>query len=222
MVPGKVYLTKLPGNRAGLVRKKKHESRPSSWGIIGIAQAIGPSIFNDKSAKGLHHHSKSASKKERHHPPQPPLQLDHPAPAGTVTAERREGISEEAQTLSPSAAPVTTPASPAVATDSVAKPTCSSCGRYRSHRYQLRHPVAPGKVPKVGVCRKCVQKKTATEVSDSDHHRSRRKHRSRHPHPTETTKWSSYFGIRKVMHGRDHLIGQSLKARRSNGRYSSS
>ena len=60
--------------------------------------------------------------------------------------------------------------------------TCSSCGKFRSPSYHSRHPLAPGELPKPGVCRKCVKEHTSSEDSDEDeswHRRSRPNEKSR-------------------------------------------
>lgn len=71
---------------------------------------------------------------------------------------------------------------PGHADEIVLQHTCSSCGKYRSPNYHSRHPLAPGEVPRPGVCRKCVKEHTSSDDSDeqeSRHRRSRRHERSR-------------------------------------------
>lgn len=59
--------------------------------------------------------------------------------------------------------------------------TCSSCGKFRSPNYHSRHPLAPGELPRPGVCRKCVKEHTSSDDSDEQeirHRRSRRHEKS--------------------------------------------
>ncbi|MCJ1347321.1 hypothetical protein MMC31_005544, partial [Peltigera leucophlebia] len=55
MVPDVLYLTRLAGDRPGLVMLKPEKPRRSSsaFGIIAIAQAISPFFFTEKSIKKL-------------------------------------------------------------------------------------------------------------------------------------------------------------------------
>ena len=62
---------------------------------------------------------------------------------------------------------------------------CSSCGKFRSPSYNLRHPLVVGKVPEPSICRKCINERTSSERSnanDESYHRKRdrrRKYRER-------------------------------------------
>ena len=55
--------------------------------------------------------------------------------------------------------------------------TCASCGKYRSARWQARHPIIPGTSFRPGLCGKCRDKRTSSEEERPRHHRSRRYHR---------------------------------------------
>ena len=52
--------------------------------------------------------------------------------------------------------------------------TCSSCGKFRSTDWQIRHPLVPGVTPTPSVCRKCHGKQTSSEEDyPKRHHKYR-------------------------------------------------
>ena len=55
--------------------------------------------------------------------------------------------------------------------------TCASCGKFRSARWQSRHPLISGTRP--GLCGKCRDKHTSSEEEIPQHHRKRHHHRRR-------------------------------------------
>lgn len=55
--------------------------------------------------------------------------------------------------------------------------TCASCGKYRSARWQARHPLIPGTSSRPGLCGKCRDKHTSSEEERPRHCRRRRHHR---------------------------------------------
>ena len=57
--------------------------------------------------------------------------------------------------------------------------TCVSCGRFRSARWQSRHPLIPGTAPRPGLCGRCRDKHTSSEEERPRHRRRRRHHRRR-------------------------------------------
>ena len=63
--------------------------------------------------------------------------------------------------------------------------TCASCGKFRSARWQSRHPLIPGKAPTPGLCGRCRDKHTSSEEENPRHRRSCHHHR-RHVY-TEST-----------------------------------
>ena len=55
--------------------------------------------------------------------------------------------------------------------------TCASCGKFRSARWQSRHPLIPGRASAPGLCGRCRDKHTSSEEE-----RPRRRRWSRHHH----------------------------------------
>ena len=55
--------------------------------------------------------------------------------------------------------------------------TCASCGKFRSARWQSRHPLIPGRALVPGLCGRCRDKHTSSEEE-----RPRRRRRCRHHH----------------------------------------
>lgn len=57
--------------------------------------------------------------------------------------------------------------------------TCASCGKFRSARWQSRHPLIPGTVSRPGLCGRCRDKHTSSEEERPRHRRRRHHHRRR-------------------------------------------
>ena len=57
--------------------------------------------------------------------------------------------------------------------------TCASCGKFRSARWQSRHPLMPGKAPTPGLCGRCRDKHTSSEEENPRHRRRCHHHRRR-------------------------------------------
>ena len=57
----------------------------------------------------------------------------------------------------------------------VQKHTCSACGKLRSASYCARHPLAPGEVPRLSTCRRCIREQTSSEESNAEEFRHRKK-----------------------------------------------
>ena len=79
--------------------------------------------------------------------------------------------------------------------------TCASCGRYRSARWQARHPLIPGTSSRPGLCGKCRYKHTSSE-EERPRHRRRRRHHRRCDYTESTddslnTSWESKRGARR-------------------------
>ena len=68
--------------------------------------------------------------------------------------------------------------------------TCTSCGKFRSARWQSRHPLIPGRALTPGLCGKCRDKHTSSE-EERPRHRRRRRH-YRRPLDTDSTDDSWY------------------------------
>ena len=79
--------------------------------------------------------------------------------------------------------------------------TCGSCGRFRSARWQSRHPLIPGTVSRPGLCGRCRDKDTSSEEERPRHHRRRRRHRRRdYTESTDdsySTSWESRRAARR-------------------------
>lgn len=79
--------------------------------------------------------------------------------------------------------------------------TCASCGKYRSARWQARHPLIPGTSSRPGLCGKCRDKRTSSEEERPRHRRRRRQHRRcDYTESTEdslNTSWESKQGARR-------------------------
>jgi hypothetical protein len=59
---------------------------------------------------------------------------------------------------------------------------CGSCGKRRSAGFQRRHPIAPGEIPNLSICRRCTRNHTSSDTTDDDIQllrESRRKYRVR-------------------------------------------
>lgn len=57
--------------------------------------------------------------------------------------------------------------------------TCASCGKFRSARWQSRHPLILGTASGPGLCGRCRDKHTSSEEERPRHHRRRHHHRRR-------------------------------------------
>lgn len=57
--------------------------------------------------------------------------------------------------------------------------TCASCGKFRSARWQSRHPLIPGTASRPGLCGKCRDKHTSSEEERPRHRPRRHYHRRR-------------------------------------------
>ena len=64
--------------------------------------------------------------------------------------------------------------------------TCASCGKFRSARWQSRHPLIPGRESAPGLCGKCRDKHTSSEEERPSRRRGRR-HHHRHRDHRDTT-----------------------------------
>ena len=63
--------------------------------------------------------------------------------------------------------------------------TCASCGKFRSARWQSRHPLIPGTASRPGICGRCRDKHTSSE-EERPRHRRRRHHHRRHDYTDST------------------------------------
>ena len=79
--------------------------------------------------------------------------------------------------------------------------TCASCGKYRSARWQARHPLIPGASARPGLCGKCRDKHTSSEEERPKHCRRRRHHRrcdyTESTDDSFNTSWESKRGSRR-------------------------
>ena len=84
--------------------------------------------------------------------------------------------------------------------------TCASCGKYRSARWQARHPLIPGTSARPGLCGKCRDNRTSSEEERPRHRRRRRHHRRcDYTESTDDTSWESKRGARRYRsQGRDY------------------
>ena len=64
--------------------------------------------------------------------------------------------------------------------------TCASCGKFRSARWQARHPLIPGRASVPGLCGRCRDKHTSSEEERPRHRRHCRQHRH-HREYTDST-----------------------------------
>ncbi|MCJ1471155.1 Serine/arginine repetitive matrix protein 2 [Pseudocyphellaria aurata] len=176
--PGEVWVEKLPGHsRAAFVRKRKsHKSAP--FGLTTLAEALGSAS-----------RSRSVETIERTFPvPSAPAQTSFilepvaQSPGGQTTVTQQP-VTSHVQ-VAPTGVITGSGPPPAV----LVKQTCISCGNVRSPRYQLRHFLKPGEMPRISICRKCAKKETSSEDSGSSYERYRRKkRRHRNRHSSETT-----------------------------------
>ena len=63
--------------------------------------------------------------------------------------------------------------------------TCASCGKFRSARWQSRHPLIPGTASRPGICGTCRDKHTSSE-EERPRHRRRCHHHRRHDYTDST------------------------------------
>ena len=79
--------------------------------------------------------------------------------------------------------------------------TCASCGKYRSARWQARHPLIPGTSSRPGLCGKCRGKHTSSEEERPRYCRRRRHHRrcdyTESTDDSLNTSWESKRGPRR-------------------------
>lgn len=79
--------------------------------------------------------------------------------------------------------------------------TCGSCGRFRSARWQSRHPLIPGTASRPGLCGRCRDKDTSSEEERPRYHRRRHHHRRRdYTESTDdsySTSWESRRAARR-------------------------
>lgn len=243
MIPGKLYVQRLPGHsRPSWVRKRN----PSTRLTFGEPRAHPWSA--DDTLQEVRTYSTAANPYLNPQLPQP-IALQYPRPAQTVTFTQDPRVYAQAQAQTQAPAPtllqtpaptlvqaqaiplVQTQATPIVQAQSstlvqdpapafaqvqapplvqapaptfvqgyaettalqgvVAKHMCASCGKFRSASYHLRHPLRPGELPKLRMCKKCAKKETSSEDSDCSHKKCRRKHRYRPSTETSEEKHSN-------------------------------
>ena len=91
--------------------------------------------------------------------------------------------------------------------------TCASCGKFRSARWQSRHPLIPGTAPRLGLCGKCRDRHTSSE--DERPRRRRRHHHYRRRDYTDSTD-DSYNTSRESRRAarRHHLYDTEYRRRK--------
>ncbi|KAL9134804.1 MAG: hypothetical protein Q9175_004011 [Cornicularia normoerica] len=96
--------------------------------------------------------------------------------------------------------------------------TCAACGKFRSARWQARHPLIPGTATRPGLCGRCRDKHTSSE-EERPRYRQRRRHHRRRDHTESTddnynTSWESRRGARRYPScGRDYRSSRQSLAR---------
>lgn len=168
-------------------KRKPHKSSP--FGLTTLAEALG-SDSRSRSVETIERTFPVCSA-----PAQTSFILQPFAqPTGGQTTFTQQPVTSQGVQVPPPAVVQVAPTG--VITDSgpppavLVKQTCISCGNVRSPRYQLRHLLKPGEMPRISICRKCSKKETSSEDSDSSYERYRRrkKDRHRHRHSSETTE----------------------------------
>lgn len=191
MQPGRVYVGRLPGHSGPVFVRRRKKSFCSPFGVPSVT-----SIFAPPAASPMECHCNTATICQPQPPlpvfiaqpsayttppqvlqPPPYLQLPPPPPVGTTTT-----TTTTHQELQPQQAP--------------AKHTCAACGKFRSARYQYRHPLAPGETPRPTLCRKCIKQHTSSEELDEIERarwkrRERETRRQKHRQSYSSDEWSS-------------------------------
>ncbi|KAI9819495.1 MAG: hypothetical protein M1827_006943 [Pycnora praestabilis] len=194
MEPGKIYVEKPPGRtKPVFVRKKPEKIR---IGLGFMAEALSGS-------------SKPRSKPEKKEEPLPPqpqyalmqappqLQLTYPGPQPGSAPEEQppQTFTRLTPSLVPSEPKPSPPPPPQLSKSDLPekKPTppqsvpqhiCWSCGKHRSPHYHQRHPIAPGEVPRMTICRKCKRQRTPSPERNANEQQEESK---RKPSPKEET-----------------------------------
>ena len=89
------------------------------------------------------------------------------------------------------------------------KHKCGTCGRFRSSRYQRKHPIPPGQLPGLTICRKCREKESDSDDDSSDSYedkdyrslsrsRQRSQSRGRASRPRSRARSSNRYGRKNV------------------------
>ncbi|MCJ1264903.1 hypothetical protein MMC22_004778 [Lobaria immixta] len=199
-VPGDIWLERLPGHRRlAFVRKAKPHKPPKPrnplrFGLTALAEALGPTSLSpssDRIERRIPPCSDPTPTKYVLNPAVLPIPVAQPTGGQTLTLTQNPVFYQGVQNPSPAVVQISPSA---VITESGVQPavlvkhTCISCGNVRSPRYHLRHPLRPGKMPRRSICRKCAEKETSSEDSDSSYDRYRRNNRRLHRYSEETTE----------------------------------
>lgn len=198
LAPGDIWLERLPGHRRlAFVRKgKPHKPsktrNPLRFGLTALAEALGPASLSpsfDRIERRIPACHDPAPTKYVVNPAVLPIPVTQPTRGQTLTHSQQPVFYQGVQNPSPAVVQISPSA---VITESGVQPavlvkhTCISCGNVRSPRYQLRHPLRPGIMPRRSFCRKCAEKETSSEDSDSSMERYLRNNRRLYRHSEET------------------------------------
>lgn len=178
LVPGQVYVDKLPNGKNAFFRVKKPK-KPSTFnmnGLRGAIHAIGRTIFPNLPRREVRVYSGPSNEQQ-------PRSTSMPLSPSTIQTDkgtRDSGFcstckqrvptssipsSAAAQSISVSGLPRVKPGSATGLRNpgELIKPVCAHCGKTRSPRYQRRHPVALGEAPIPSICTKCAEIGTSDE-----------------------------------------------------------
>ena len=228
MEPGRTYITVPPGRTNPVFVRERRKPIRFPFGISAIAEALAPFPMRRS-------YSADTTRGEFR-------VLSAPA-APAVLTSHQPGIAYPTQTLSaPYGSYHTYGGHPFTANvvsrsgrtnEIILQHTCSSCGKFRSPSYHSRHPLTPGEVPRLGLCRKCLKEHTSSEESDEEesrrwrsrrHEKSRRKkhRRRRHARHSDSTKDSSSSRDEVRIIRRSHSASRGSRSRRRSKSRSSS
>ncbi|MCJ1386860.1 hypothetical protein MMC17_009988 [Xylographa soralifera] len=203
MNPDITYITVLPGHsRPAFVRKPRNH-REYPFGFTAIARALAPAPRRQRSYSARHVvqvRSPSPTYLRAYAPSPPVLHYRTSSTPTVVTQETVHTYPRSVQYSPPvlEQRVVSDSVTTKVITrngraeESTLQHTCSSCGKYRSASYQSRHPLAPGEIPKSGICRRCIRKHTSSEDSKEETRRLRRYYSYDKGHKRNRQQWRRY------------------------------
>ncbi len=212
MQPGRVYVGRLPNHDGPVFVRRRRKSFANPFGVPSVTSLWAAPRESQSPAIAYYQQHPQCSMMVTQPPTytlppqvvQPPAYLGLPPPAPAV----------ETTTTTTTQVDVQPPSAPS-------KHSCAACGKFRSPRYQYRHPLAPGETPRPTLCRKCVKQHTSSEEFDEIEHARRKKkeqearQRRRHRSYSSDDWESSSSQEERRRHYRHRSSNDSSRQRRS-------
>ena len=190
MEPGKIYVKLLPGrDRPAFVRKKK--TTETTFNLDSLVRA-----FKSFPLPSLRYKPRERSEKR--------ILISSQSVGSALTCHRDTILASNVAAPSFSEREYALKSPRRSRTRAVVAPLgieptrpstshiCKFCGRIRSPRYHMRHPVPDGEVPAPSICGRCIRYETSSDDSAAELRRPFRSHQRRSD-SSEDKKWRRLF-----------------------------